>query len=389
MLIKRFEGASMAEVVRRIRAELGPDAIVLDHRTRPAARGWLGPRGSQVVEVTAAVDREHRPAPPGPARRGSDETWRPLQLTRALLQPLEDEIRAMRTEFEEKHALGIDPSLAREINELRRIAEHGRDRAGARPRAQVPASAEPFLRSGLAPELAVRLAEETERRIEDGQGAADARVATLADRLENRLAAPRIEDPPHQIVVGAPGVGKTTALAKEADRSRARRLKLLSADASGPESTGRLRRVALEMGLEFAQLEDPASFRRRLRNSERAETLFVDTAGFVASDAAGIAGLARLRDSMGPRVEIKLVLSVTTKESDLRAQIRAAVPLAPDSLVFTRLDETLDLANLVNVVLESDSPPLAWLGSGAAIAGGMNLPDARELARSVLEGNPK
>ena len=96
-------------------AELGPDAIVLSQRSRPAARSWLGVRGQSVVEVTAAIDREvgHDPTPGSPAasavdspvgRTRGDESWRPLQLTRALIEPLEDEIRSLRAALHERTA---------------------------------------------------------------------------------------------------------------------------------------------------------------------------------------------------------------------------------------------------------------------------------------------
>jgi flagellar biosynthesis protein FlhF len=382
MFIKRFEGPSMADVVRQVRSELGPDAIVLDHRARPAGRGWLGKQGTQVIEVTAAIDRDHRPAPPGPERRKPDETWRPLQLTRALIQPLEDEIRALRAEMGEARGGGADPTLAREIADLRRIAERGL----TPPSVDVAPSAEPFLRGGLRPRHAEMLGQETERRIASGETATQARLSTLTDQLEARLAVPRTMDAPHQLVVGAPGVGKTTAVAKEADRcpvaAKAGGLKLLSADTSQPESGGRLRRVAKEMGVGFGELRELDALRAEMAHRT---TVFVDTPGFVSSDHEAVADLVELRRAMGPRTEVKLVLSATTKESDLCRQLEATRPLDPDVLVFTRIDETRDLRDLVNFLLEPGAPRLAWLGAGAAISGGMIVPDARELAQSVLE----
>ena len=131
MLIKRFEGASIQEVLREVRAELGPDAIVLSQRSRPAPRSWLGVRGQAVVEVTAAVDREQTQAPAPHAGEGvspvsrtrGDESWRPLQLTRALIEPLEDEIRSLRAAIHEQPAPPQQTSLAAEVAEIRALVE--------------------------------------------------------------------------------------------------------------------------------------------------------------------------------------------------------------------------------------------------------------------------
>jgi flagellar biosynthesis GTPase FlhF len=52
MLVQTFKAATMAEVLERMAAALGPDAIILDTRTFHR-RGWLGGRRVESVEVTA------------------------------------------------------------------------------------------------------------------------------------------------------------------------------------------------------------------------------------------------------------------------------------------------------------------------------------------------
>jgi flagellar biosynthesis GTPase FlhF len=87
---------------------------------------------------------------------------------------------------------------------------------------------------------------------------------------------------------------------------------------------------------------------------------------------------------MGPHTDVQLVVAATTKEVDLRAQLRAGQGCNPTSLVVTRVDETADLANVVNLILQPGAPRLAWLGCGEAIPTDLELPDAHALARSVL-----
>lgn len=52
MHVQTFKAATMAEVLERMAAALGPDAIILDTRTIHR-RGWLGGRRVESVEVTA------------------------------------------------------------------------------------------------------------------------------------------------------------------------------------------------------------------------------------------------------------------------------------------------------------------------------------------------
>jgi hypothetical protein len=56
MHLKRYQRQTVQEALRAVRADLGPDALVLSTRlvTTAGSRGWPGKR---LVEVTAAADR--------------------------------------------------------------------------------------------------------------------------------------------------------------------------------------------------------------------------------------------------------------------------------------------------------------------------------------------
>ena len=64
MLVKTFQAATMAEALRLVKAELGPDAMILSTK-KERQGGVLGFFSKQVVKVTAAID-PHRPAQPPP-----------------------------------------------------------------------------------------------------------------------------------------------------------------------------------------------------------------------------------------------------------------------------------------------------------------------------------
>src|SRR5215467_13383075 len=58
MHVKRFEAADMAEALRLVKLELGPNAVILSTRQVKKGSGAFGIFGRSFVEVTAAVDRE-------------------------------------------------------------------------------------------------------------------------------------------------------------------------------------------------------------------------------------------------------------------------------------------------------------------------------------------
>jgi len=381
MLIKRFEGPTMQQVVRQVRAEFGPDAIVLSQRTRNEG-GWLGRGGTRVVELTAAIDRDRLQLPTaaapanGATRAPQEPSWEPLQLTRALIEPLEDEIRSLRRAVDDAKEQRNDGALAEQIRELKELAQK-LGRPGELPSPHDPAAA--FLRAGLRFDLAEGLAKEVAARMADGEDEGRARVEVLANRLEERLATPRPDLQRSQMVIGAPGVGKTTTLAKLVDRHPRNDLILLSADTSRREGSARLRGAASELGVPFEELDSARGLKRL-----RARTVFVDTPGFTARESKVRTSIADIRSELGADAEIQLVVAATTKQADLEAQLRAAERCRPSSLIVTSTDETHDLASVVNLILQPGTPPLAWLGCGQAIPADLELPDPRALAESVV-----
>ena len=102
MHVKRFEAADMAEALRMVKLELGPNAIILSTRQIKKGGGAFGIFGRSFVEVTAAVDRETvdpaRPAPQpralatAPARATTPDV---TDMT-CVLDPLQRDVEAMK-----------------------------------------------------------------------------------------------------------------------------------------------------------------------------------------------------------------------------------------------------------------------------------------------------
>ena len=56
MKIKTYQALTMQEALKQIKAELGPDAVIMSTRQVRATSGTLALLGRQLVEVTAAID---------------------------------------------------------------------------------------------------------------------------------------------------------------------------------------------------------------------------------------------------------------------------------------------------------------------------------------------
>ena len=86
MRLKRFKGRRVPEVVRQVRRELGPEAVILHTRPLPR-RGVLRFLGGAGVEVVAAADER---ATPGSARSAALQPSESGPELRALLAELRD-----------------------------------------------------------------------------------------------------------------------------------------------------------------------------------------------------------------------------------------------------------------------------------------------------------
>ncbi|NNL67458.1 MAG: hypothetical protein HKP30_14510 [Myxococcales bacterium] len=385
MLIRRFEAPSTAEALAAVKAAFGPDAVILGTRNKSSRRAPFGLLGKPIVEVTAAIDREPRPDPErSSGRSAADSSWRTLQVSRALVAPLEDELRALRELIERSSSqpTAPPPSLAEEVAELRRVA---RALAARVPEARADDPESSYRAAGLSLPICQELGVDARARMLQGETRGEALVGALAERLEPKLTVPRDEGR-HRLVIGAAGAGKTTTLAKQAARIQDDRTRVVSTDAHRYGGTEALRGLSRHLGMKIDLANEPEAVGRFAR--KRRCRVLVDTPGRPRSDRDALFDLLQLSDSLGPETEVQLVVSAKTKESDLREDLSHFGCLRPSSLVVSCVDESVELGNVVNLLLEEGTPPLSWIGTGQRVPDDLRPPDPTDLARQVMQVAP-
>ena len=396
MHIKRYEAASMQEALERVREELGPDALILSSRTIRPGRGRFGFMASERVEVQAALERASErtvdrsvvrdaagEAPREPARasgNAEDEARRPA--SEASLGPLLSELRRelaglrAREEFEEE--------MRSELRGLRQALASVLGR-GAR------AGADPLVESLAARGLDWVHAESLVRGCREVAGEShpdplSALAGVLRDRVESRIAPPRpLENNRLRVLVGAPGVGKTTSLAKLAARNEEgeRDVALVSLDDFRIGATEQLRRYAEFLGAPFCAVATPTELPTLLSRYRR-RSILVDTPGRDRGTDAELASLQPIRTLLGERASIELVIDATARQDVQRAQLSRFAALAPDRLIMTKLDECDSTLELTNLLLDERCPPVCWLGTGQRVPEDLAPIESERLLRDVL-----
>ena len=177
--------------------------------------------------------------------------------------------------------------------------------------------------------------------------------------------------------VGSTGVGKTTTIAKIASKFRLeqkRKVALFTADTYRIAAAEQLRTYANILEVPFRVIYSVEELRRGVQDFKNYDFILVDMAGHSPQNPA-------LRENMntfihgleeGIEKEVHLVLSATTKYKDLLSIVESYQDIEDYRIIFTKVDETMTLGNLLNLKLHT--------GAGLSyITCGQNVPDDIEI----------
>ncbi len=173
--------------------------------------------------------------------------------------------------------------------------------------------------------------------------------------------------------VGPTGVGKTTTIAKIASRFQVdekKRVALLTADTYRIAAAEQLRTYANILEVPFRVVYTVEEIEQALVDFKDYDYILVDTAGHSYQNESQKENMTKFIHSVDDKVEkeVFLVLSATTKYKDLISIADAYKTMADYKLIFTKLDETTTLGNLLNLKLYTGA-------SLSYVTHGQNVPD--------------
>jgi flagellar biosynthesis protein FlhF len=116
--------------------------------------------------------------------------------------------------------------------------------------------------------------------------------------------------------------------------------------------------------------------------AQRTDLILVDTVGRSPQHREGIQALESFLDAV-PRAEVHLVLSATTKRSDLEETLRRFRPLRFRFALITKLDEARTLGPVLASVLEHELP-VSYLTTGQEVPDDLEEAASHRLARWLM-----
>jgi flagellar biosynthesis protein FlhF len=379
MRIKSYYADSVEDGMAMARAELGPDAMLVNsRRTSPETRHLGDYEVVIVTDLAAAAEADPAPAalpvPGGAPARGVPGDRLSADVAH-LKKELEGMRRAMtRTAFVPQQwkaspdvadayatlaASELTPDLAREIVNAAeaRLAAPSTGIVKAPPRTD-------------GTRLEQLLSEELGSRI---------KVEPLLGRSEAR---PRIV-----ALVGPPGAGKTTTLVKLAVNyglASKKSVMLLSADTYRVAAAEQLRSFAAILGVGFQVAETLAGLAQAISENSSKELIFIDTPGLAGGDVADFGGLAQFVSTRSD-IDTQLVVSSSMKSADLCRVVDSFEAFKPQRLIFTKLDETGSFGPILNESVRIGKP-LSFFTTGQRIPEDLEAASRSRLAELILGG---
>jgi flagellar biosynthesis protein FlhF len=202
------------------------------------------------------------------------------------------------------------------------------------------------------------------------------------------------ERPKVVFFIGPTGVGKTTTIAKIASKFKLEqhaKVAFITADTYRIAAVEQLNTYASIIDCPVSVVYSADEMDECLEEYKNYDLIMVDTAGRSHKEEEQMLELTELIDKVesGSKLfdyEVYLTLSVTTKYKDLVSITQKYKDSHDWSVIFTKLDETCSLGNILNIRMETGAP-LSYTTSGQNVPNDIEVINKQALAKQLMGGN--
>ncbi|TCP58838.1 flagellar biosynthesis protein FlhF [Tumebacillus sp. BK434] len=419
MLVKRYVVKEMPEAVAMIREDLGIDAVILSTK-KVQKRGFLGLFPKTHIEVIAAANEQEPPAELTPqtyqARPSAANAYQrqmgqqaaepappaPLHAPAATPAPASAPTPApppvapapVREPAPSPTAAPAPQEGEQVLKEVQELRTMFRSLLNSSYNQLMPAAVvnvrKQLLKGDISEEAVDQL---IERGIRNIDGVHDINEQEFRGILTNFIR----EDldrysPPSQIAlksrvvafIGPTGVGKTTTIAKLAAEqvlSRGKKVGLITTDTYRIAAVEQLRTYANILGIPLEVCYAPEDIKRAMGAYADYDLILIDTAGRNYHNLLNVRQLNTYLEEIQPD-ETYLVLSLTTKASDLEEIAGNFTQVRADKFLFTKSDETKTYGAVYNLVTRFQKP-LSYLTTGQNVPEDIETVSTERLAKML------
>ncbi len=402
MNLKRYRVKNIKEALVFIKRDLGPDALIVSTRQVKEGKGAFGMFGKTILEVTAAAS-EAKKSSAHPKVAGTNgtkavekyrhdseiseatiaNTFLPSQNkstlsisdeTRKIMLPIKEELQGIRltlgnlsdhSDAFNSHMMG---QLKNELGEMRHMLHLLASRSNSLSEPDLPENLlllyQQMKFSGLEEKFARRIVLEAQRNMTEDDVENFAYVKIFIARMLMKIIkiTKGLEGlkPQQKIValLGPTGVGKTSTVAKIASEQMIkyrRKVALISVDTNHSPATKQIRSYAKIIKAPISVVKNKSEMNKAISGYEDYESIIIDTDGCSQRNEKQLLDMREFFDERG-RIHNYLVLSATSKDSDMNEVTRKFGSMPIDSIIFTKLDESATYGSLFNHAIRFKKP---------------------------------
>lgn len=382
MKIKKYVAASMPEAMKRIRAELGNDAVIL-HSKIIHTGGFLGMFKKRSIEVMAAIDPDL-----SEAKSPVEKQMPAPKLIPKIEQNLMEEPKV-------KAPVLADDNIMRQLAQMnetiKKMAESGKVGPMELP-FPLKSVIDRLKKQDLDSEIQSRLTTKLlEKWYLAGANSPQNEVHSWAEELlykeMNQYTFGELTLTKKFVnVIGPTGVGKTTTLAKMAAEimmKHKKKIGFITTDTYRIAAIDQLKTYANILNVPIEVCYNLDDFEKAAQSLSDCDVILVDTAGRNFRNQQYVQDLKEVVD-YNRDMETLLVLSLTAKQSDMEEIYQQFSSIHIDQFIFTKMDETSTYGAMINLVVKYKKG-VAYLTTGQNVPDDILPANPREIAKRIIE----
>ena len=413
MIIKKFQAKTENDAVEIAKKELGSGVVIMNVRN-VKKKSFLGLFGGQVVEVTVAMEEESerqpqtvvvRPATPVAEQQTPPPMTALEQLAKAQEKVIQQ--RQVIQETERQMNQSVNNVLEEKLDSLENLLKQRLDSVEKEEVKETAVEEETseqmrfmkllyntMIDNEVDEKYANMLIEEAEKNAKPNMPF-DYCLTNIYQKMILRFGQPKKitpseEGPKVVFFLGPTGVGKTTTIAKVASKvcvEEKKKIALLTTDTYRIAAAEQLRTYANILEVPFRIIYSPSEIENAYHEFENFDYIFVDTAGHSHQNEEQKMNSSVMIHSLDEltKPEMYLVLSATTKYRDLISIADAYSEMTDYTLIFTKLDETTSLGNLLNLRFQTGAD-LSYVTYGQNVPEDIDSFNPQNTVKQILGG---
>ncbi|MXS80718.1 flagellar biosynthesis protein FlhF [Nitrosomonas eutropha] len=380
MKVRKFLAATSHEVLRKVKEELGADAVILSNKQVPGGIEIMALAGKDISILTS--DTPHEATAPSsavkPTASGTEQTAtirkQPETQPPAMDSPgahIIQEIQAMRQMLEEQlTTMGWSNFSQRDPGGMKVLRT--------------------LLSAGFSPLLSRHLLEKLPAD-RDFEQSLKKTISLLTLNLRTATADEIIEQGGIYALIGPTGVGKTTTTAKLAARAVIRhgadKVALLTTDSYRIGGHEQLRIYGKLLGVSVRSIKDIEDLQLMLHELRGKHMVLIDTVGMSQRDQMLAEQIAML-SQCGTKIKHLLLLSATSSGDTLDEVISAYQKHNIHGCIITKVDESASLGIALDAIIRRKLV-LHYVTNGQKVPEDLHEASSRYLLHRIFKPSPE